>query len=177
MIFAAVSKAIVFQKGSLFETIVVCWSSFQRFTNTNTMTVLTGGSQYIYHEGELPDRKPVETHKETRWAVKSLRNMPLRSCSHKKKFENASSFLQLGLTFTLIRHARTELFENALQIGRISIHRLWEGCVISLPVLPSNATPKWPAVFFVVNSSSVVNVVDGKHLMRFQNEASVYKFP
>ena len=85
MIFAAVSKAIVFQKGSLFETIVVCWSSFQRFTNTNTMTVLTGGSQYIYHEGELPDRKPVETHKETRWAVKSLRNMPLRSCSHTKK--------------------------------------------------------------------------------------------
>lgn len=40
---------------------------FQRFTNTTTMTVLTGGSQYIYHGGEMPDNKPVETHKEIRY--------------------------------------------------------------------------------------------------------------
>ena len=30
------------------------------------MTVLTGGSQYIYHGGELPDNNPIEKHAETR---------------------------------------------------------------------------------------------------------------
>lgn len=30
------------------------------------MTVLTGGSQYIYHDEELPDKNPVEKHSESR---------------------------------------------------------------------------------------------------------------
>lgn len=30
------------------------------------MTVLTGGSQYIYHGEELPDKTPVEKHSESR---------------------------------------------------------------------------------------------------------------
>ena len=36
-----------------------------------------------------------------------------------EKFENAALFLRLCLPSTLIRHARTELFENALQTGVI----------------------------------------------------------
>ena len=37
----------------------------QRFTKTKTMTVLTGGSDYVYH-GDGADAKYVEKHSESR---------------------------------------------------------------------------------------------------------------
>lgn len=42
---------------------------FQRFTNTSTMTVLTGGSQYVYHGEDLPTKTPIEKHAEPRWGL------------------------------------------------------------------------------------------------------------
>ena len=51
---------------------------------------------------------------------------------------------------------------------------LWTGLVICLPEAPANTNLKWPLIGSFSNFSR--RSVDGKNLMRFQSETSVFKF-
>ena len=59
-----------------------------------------------------------------------------------EKFENAALFLRLGLPSTLIRHKKTELFENASQTGGICKRELfvlvWTENVLKTQLLSNN---------------------------------------
>ena len=114
------------------------------------MTVLTGGSQYIYHGDELPDSKPVETHKETRWAVKSLRNAITLGSS-----PSCSGGIWKRSIFSTVRptvHTYPSRKRRNLKYRHCILE--WTENVLKTELSRFK--------FF-----SVVQLVDGKHLMHF----------
>lgn len=92
---------------------------YMRFTNTSTMTVLTGGSQYIYHEEDVPGSKHIEKHYETSIVQTDESIVPILALDSASQTEKELNSLDVKSTAALdadLETQRQNLFIQALKL-------------------------------------------------------------
>ncbi|CAH3166800.1 unnamed protein product, partial [Porites evermanni] len=92
---------------------------YMRFTNTSTMTVLTGGSQYIYHGEELPDKNPVEKHSESSIVQTDESIVPILSLDNASQTDKELNSLDVQYTAAMdadLENQRQNMFVKAVKL-------------------------------------------------------------